>query len=71
MTYEIIVVFVPINVIIKYQKKGELKMKTYRIIISTEYIIEANSEEEAKDMVDYSHEVDAYYELIEEISEEE
>ena len=46
-------------------------MKTYRIIISTEYIIEANSEEEAKDMVDYSHEVDAYYELIEEISEEE
>lgn len=46
-------------------------MKTYRIIISTEYIIEANSEEEAKDMVDYSYEVDAYYESIKELSEEE
>ena len=45
-------------------------MKTYRIIISTEYIIEANTEEEAKDMVDYSYEVDSYYESIEEISEE-
>ena len=46
-------------------------MKQYRIIISTEYIIDANTEEEAKDMVDYSNEVDTYYELIEEISEEE
>lgn len=46
-------------------------MKTYRIVISTEYIIDANSEEEAKDMVDYSYEVDSYYESIEEISEEE
>lgn len=45
-------------------------MKTYRIIISTEYIIDANSEEEAKDMVDYSYEVDSYYESIEELSEE-
>lgn len=45
-------------------------MKTYRIVISTEYIIEANTEEEAKDMVDYSYEVDSYYESIEEISEE-
>lgn len=46
-------------------------MKTYRIIISTEYIIDANSEEEAIDMVDYCYEVDARYESIEEISEEE
>ena len=46
-------------------------MKTYRIIISTEYIIDANSEEEAKDIVDYSYEVDSYYESIEEITEEE
>ena len=46
-------------------------MKTYRIVISTEYIIDANSEEEAKDMIDYSCEVDSYYESIEEISEEE
>lgn len=46
-------------------------MKTYRIIISTEYIIDANTEEEAKDMVDYSYEVESYYESIEEISEEE
>ena len=45
-------------------------MKTYRIVISTEYIIEANTEEEAKDMVDYSYEVESYYESIEEISEE-
>lgn len=45
-------------------------MKTYRIIISTEYIIEANTEEEAKEMVDYSHEVEAYYESIEEIKED-
>ena len=47
--------------------KGDWKMKTYRIIISTEYIIEANTEEEAMDMVDYSHEVDSYYESIEEL----
>ena len=46
-------------------------MKTYRIIISTEYIIDANTEEEAMDMVDYSYEVDARYESIEEITEEE
>lgn len=45
-------------------------MKKYRIVISTEYIIDANTEEEAKDMVDYSNEVDSYYESIEEISEE-
>ncbi len=45
-------------------------MKTYRIVISTEYIIEANTEEEAKDMVDYSYEVDSYYETVEELSEE-
>ena len=46
-------------------------MKTYHIIISTEYIIDANTQEEALDMVDYCYEVDANYELIEEISEEE
>jgi len=46
-------------------------MKTYRIVISTEYIIDANSEEEAMDMIDYCYEVDAHYESIEEISEEE
>ncbi len=46
-------------------------MKTYRIIISTEYIIDANSEEEALDMIDYCYEVDTSYESIEEISEEE
>jgi hypothetical protein len=57
--------------IIRYQKKGEMKMKKYRIVISTEYIVDANTEEEAKDMVDYSYEVDSYYESIEEISEEE
>lgn len=45
-------------------------MKTYRIVISTEYIIDANTQEEALDMVDYSYEVDTSYELIEEISEE-
>ncbi len=45
-------------------------MKTYRIVITTEYIIEANTEEEALDMVDYSYEVDAYYNSIEELSEE-
>ena len=45
-------------------------MKTYRIVISTEYIIDANSEEEAKDMVDYCYEVESYYESIEELSEE-
>lgn len=46
-------------------------MKTYRIIISTEYIIEANTEEEALNMIDYSYEVDAYCESIEELEEEE
>lgn len=46
-------------------------MKTYRIIISTEYIIDANSEEEALDMIDYSYETDSYYDSIEEISREE
>ena len=45
-------------------------MKTYRIIISTEYIIEANSEDEALDMVDYCYETDSYYDSIEELSEE-
>ncbi len=45
-------------------------MKTYRITITTEYVIEANTEEEAKDMVDYSYETDAYYDVIEELSEE-
>ena len=45
-------------------------MKTYRIVISTEYIIEANTQEEALDMIDYSYETDAYYDVIEELSEE-
>ncbi len=45
-------------------------MKTYRIVISTEYIIEANTEEEAKDMVDYCYETDSYCDSIEELSEE-
>ena len=31
-------------------------MKTYRITITTEYIIEANTEDEAFDMIDYSYE---------------
>ncbi len=46
-------------------------MKTYRIIMSTEYIIEANTEDEALDMVDYSHEVETYCESIEVLSEKE
>lgn len=46
-------------------------MKTYRIIMTTEYIIEANTEDEALDMVDYSHEVETYCESIEELLEEE
>ena len=45
-------------------------MKTYRIVISTEYIIDANSQDEALDMVDYCYEVESYYESIEELSEE-
>lgn len=45
-------------------------MKTYRIVVSTEYIIEANSEDEALDMVDYCYETDSYYDSIEELSEE-
>lgn len=46
-------------------------MKTYRIAILTEYIIDANSEEEALDMIDYCYEVEASLESIEELSEEE
>jgi hypothetical protein len=38
--------------------------------MSTEYIIEANTEEEALDMIDYCYEVEATCELIEELSEE-
>ena len=45
-------------------------MKTYRITITTEYVIEANTEDEALDMIDYSYETDAYYDVIEELSEE-
>lgn len=44
-------------------------MKTYRITITTEYIIEANTEDEALDMIDYSYETDSYG-SIEELSEE-
>ena len=46
-------------------------MKTYRIIITTEYIIEANTEDEALDMIDYCDEIESYCESIEELSEEE
>ena len=46
-------------------------MKTYRITMTTEYIIEANTEDEALDMIDYSYETDSYYGSIEELSEEE
>ena len=46
-------------------------MKTYRIIMTTEYIIDANTEDEALEMIDYSYETDSYCESIEEISEEE
>ena len=45
-------------------------MKTYRIVISTEYIIEANSKDEALDMIDYCYETDSYCDSIEELSEE-
>lgn len=45
-------------------------MKTYHIIMSTEYIIEANTEEEALDMIDYSHEVETHCDFIEELSED-
>jgi hypothetical protein len=45
-------------------------MKTYRIVISTEYIIEANTKDEALDMIDYSYETDSYLDSIEELSEE-
>ncbi len=45
-------------------------MKTYRITITTEYIIEANTEDEAMDMIDYSYETDSCG-SIEELSEEE
>lgn len=46
-------------------------MKTYRIIMSTEYIVDANTEEEALTMVDYSNEVDTWWESIEELTGEE
>lgn len=46
-------------------------MKTYRIIMLTEYIIDANTQEEALDMIDYCYEVEAYCDSIEELSEEE
>ena len=46
-------------------------MKTYRIIMTTEYIIDANTEDEALEMIDYSYETDSYCESIKEISEEE
>ena len=45
-------------------------MKTYQITMSTVYIIQANSEEEALDMIEYSYEVEAYCESIEELPEE-
>ena len=45
-------------------------MKTYRITITTEYVIEANTEEEALDMIDYCYETDSYCDSIEELSEE-
>jgi hypothetical protein len=38
--------------------------------MTTEYIIEANTEEEALDMIDYSCEVESYVDFIEELSEE-
>lgn len=44
-------------------------MKIYQIIMSTEYIIEADSEEEALDMIDYSCEVETYCESIEVLKE--
>ena len=45
-------------------------MKIYRIIMTTEYIIEANTEDEALDMINYSYETDSYCDSIEELSEE-
>ena len=45
-------------------------MKTYRITITTEYVIEANTEDEALDMIDYCYETDSYCDSIEELSEE-
>jgi len=45
-------------------------MKTYRIVMTTEYIIEANTKDEALDMIDYCYETDSYYDSIEELSEE-
>ena len=45
-------------------------MKTYRIVMSTEYIIEANTKDEALDMIDYCYEVESYLDSIEELSEE-
>ena len=45
-------------------------MKNYHIIMTTEYIIEANTEDEALNMIDYSYEVESYCDLIEELSEE-
>ena len=45
-------------------------MKTYRITITTEYVIEANTEDEALDMIDYCDEIESYCESIEELSEE-
>ena len=45
-------------------------MKTYRITITTEYIIDANSKDEALDMIDYCYEVESYLDSIEELSEE-
>ena len=44
-------------------------MKTYRITITTEYVIEANTEDEALDMIDYSYETNSCG-SIEELSEE-
>jgi len=45
-------------------------MKTYRIIMTTEYIIEADTEDEALDMINYTYESDSYCDSIEELSEE-
>jgi hypothetical protein len=38
--------------------------------MSTEYIIEANTKDEALDMIDYCYEVESYLDSIEELSEE-
>ena len=45
-------------------------MKTYRIIMTTEYIVEANTVDEALDMIDYCYETESYCDSIEELSEE-